>query len=186
MSPKDIETKIGYYSFETGQKPFVFTRQRHEHEKEKFKADSTEELDPCIVPVTIRDGRDLGITLDQHSFQKFDWPTKMAREDFFDQEKLKSVYFKEVEALMKSATGAKEVIIFNHFLRCKDMVSGSLQDHHDTTLTFSTVIHTDSHPWSAERTRKHFVTVAGRRDLAKCRVLYLTSWRFKISTNLHS
>jgi len=175
MSSKDIETKIGYYSFQTGQKPFVFTRPRHEHEKERFKGDSTEELDPCEVKVTIRDGRTRNLTLDKHSFQRFDCPTKMTRQDFFDMEKLKKIYFKEVEALMKKVSGAKEVIIFNHFLRCKDLVSGTLQDHHSSTLTFSTVVHTDSHPWSAERQRKHFTR--GRPELEKCRVLYLTSWR---------
>ena len=174
---KDIQTEIGYYSFETGQKPFVFTRQRHEHEKENFPADSTEELDPCVEPVTIYDGRHRDLTLDKHSFQRFDAPTSMSRQDFFDPDKLKNVYFKEVKDLMKKATGAKEVIIFNHFVRCKELVNGTLQDHHDTTLTFSSVIHTDSHPWSAERTRRHFVKETGRPELANCRVLYLTSWR---------
>ena len=121
-SGKDIETQIGYYSFETGQKPFVFTRERHEHEKDKYKAISTEELDPCIVPVTIRDGRRHHLSLDQHSFQLFDSPTRMSRQDFFDEAKLKTVYFNEVAGLMKSVTGAKEVIIFNHFLRCKVII----------------------------------------------------------------
>ena len=126
---KDIETSIGYYSFETGQKPFVFTRERHQHEKDKYKANSTEELDPCIVPVTIRDGRPHNLTLDQHSFQMFDSPTRMARQDFFNEDKLKSVYFKEVAALMKSVTGAKEVIIFNHFLRCKVRATRCFASH---------------------------------------------------------
>ena len=117
------------------------------------KAISTEELDPCIVPVTIRnsggphtaadskllpcistkqvfsfliwsflamsvlfwsywdgipeikadgkyesrhcrDGRQHELTLDHHSFQRVDADTVMTRQDFFNEEKLRQVYFK--------------------------------------------------------------------------------------------
>ena len=120
------------------------------------KAISTEELDPCIVPVTIRnsggphtaadskllpciskaslffsdlvfsghvcsvlvllgwypslipaikgdakyesghcrDGRQHELTLDHHSFQRVDAETVMTRQDFFNEDKLRQVYFK--------------------------------------------------------------------------------------------
>ena len=43
--------------------------------------------------------------------------------------------------------------------------------------SYSSAIHTDSHAWSAEQTRAHFVKATNRPDLAKCRLVYLTCWR---------
>mgnify|MGYP001229345812 FL=1 len=44
-------------------------------------------------------------------------------------------------------------------------------------FSYSSAIHTDSHAWSAEQTRAHFVKATNRPDLAKCRLVYLTCWR---------
>ena len=60
-------------------------------------------------------------------------PTAMQRQDFLNPETLRSVYFKEVEALMKKVIGAKEVFIFNHFLRCNDEESGTNEVGEDNT-----------------------------------------------------
>ena len=47
--PRDLQTRIGYYSFETGQKPFVFTRERHEHEKDQYKGGTTFTIQQTIL-----------------------------------------------------------------------------------------------------------------------------------------
>src|SRR6266849_6195602 len=40
--------------------------------------------------------------------------------DFFDPEELKSVYYSEVEALVKKVSGASRVVVFDHTLRSGD------------------------------------------------------------------
>lgn len=66
------------------------------------------------------DGRVLRDTFDLeiHGFEFVDHPTAM--KDFFDADELKSVYYKEVEALVKKRTGAKRVHVFDHTLRSGD------------------------------------------------------------------
>ena len=122
MAPRDFRGKLKYYSFEHSQRPFMFTRKRNEDEMEKFSCDTTE---PVLREVTIMDGRERDLELNTHSFQLVESPTVMQRQDFLNPETLRSVYFKEVEVLMKKVTGAKEVFIFNHFLRCNDEASGT-------------------------------------------------------------
>ena len=53
----------------------------------------------------VRDGRPLRETFDleTHGFEFVDHPTKMV--DFFDEAELKSVYYTEVEELVKQRTG---------------------------------------------------------------------------------
>ena len=100
----------------------MFTRKRHEDEMEKFSGDTTE---PVLREVTILDGRERELELHTHSFQLVESPTVMQRQDFLNPDMLRNIYFKEVEELMKKVTGAREVFIFNHFLRCNDEESGT-------------------------------------------------------------
>ena len=122
MAPRDFRSQLKYYSFEHSQRPFMFTRKRHEDEMEKFSGDTTE---PVLREVTILDGRERELELHTHSFQLVESPTVMQRQDFLNPDMLRNIYFKEVEELMKKVTGAKEVFIFNHFLRCNDEESGT-------------------------------------------------------------
>src|SRR5881628_3075142 len=63
-----------------------------------------------LKPVAVRNGRLLvdRLSLDEHK-------TKVT--DFFDATQLESVYYPEVEQLIKSASGASRVVIFDHTLR---------------------------------------------------------------------
>ena len=42
---------------------------------------------------------------------------KSEETEFVDEERIKSVYYKEVEELLKKVTGAKRVVIFDHTIR---------------------------------------------------------------------
>ncbi len=67
----------------------------------------------------VRDGRlahDLG--LETSGFELVDHPTRM--KDFFDPAELESVYYPEVIELVKRASGAKRVVVFDHTLRSGD------------------------------------------------------------------
>jgi hypothetical protein len=67
--------------------------------------------------VPIRDARQVAnvLSLDIQGFRLINHET--AVEDFYDQEEVKSVYYLEVESLLKAATGAQKVVIFDHQVR---------------------------------------------------------------------
>jgi hypothetical protein len=67
--------------------------------------------------VPIGDARQVAnvLSLDIQGFRLINHET--AVEDFYDQEEVKSVYYPEVEHLLKEATGAQKVVIFDHQVR---------------------------------------------------------------------
>src|SRR5258708_38340939 len=67
--------------------------------------------------VAIRDGREvLGeLSLDVNGFMLR--PHETAVKDFYDPDEVKSVYYSEVERLLKRVTGAERVLVFDHIVR---------------------------------------------------------------------
>ena len=74
---------------------------------------------PDMIPVSapFRDarGREHEFSLDTHGFQFVRHVS--AETEFVDEERIKGVYYKEGEELLKSVTGAKRVLIFDHTIR---------------------------------------------------------------------
>jgi hypothetical protein len=70
-----------------------------------------------LKPMTIRNGRLLRDrpSLEEQGFVLVEHKTKVR--DFFDPAELESVYYPEVEQLIKSVSGAARVVIFDHTLR---------------------------------------------------------------------
>src|SRR3989441_11355335 len=73
-----------------------------------------------VHPVEIRDGRPARkeFSLDENGFVLVDHPS--AVKDFFDPRQLESVYYPEVERLVKELSGAKRAVVFDHTLRSGD------------------------------------------------------------------
>jgi hypothetical protein len=71
-------------------------------------------------PMSVADGRAVAaeLALEKNGFVLVDHPTAMV--NFFDPEELKSVYYPEVERLIKRVAGAQRVVIFDHTLRSGD------------------------------------------------------------------
>ena len=67
--------------------------------------------------VPIRNAREVvrELSLDKQGFQLTHQET--AVRDFYDQEEVKTAYYPEVERLLKEATGAEKVVIFDHQVR---------------------------------------------------------------------
>ncbi len=67
--------------------------------------------------VTIRNGRALAdaLTLDREGFALRPEPSAVS--DFYDEAEVKRVYYPEIERLLKAATGAVKVVIFDHTVR---------------------------------------------------------------------
>ena len=67
--------------------------------------------------VVVRNGREVlsELSLDINGFVLTEHET--AVKDFYDSDEVKSVYYPEVERLLKRATGAERVVIFDHIVR---------------------------------------------------------------------
>ena len=70
--------------------------------------------------VSVHNGRLLAgqLSLDEQGFVFVEHKTKVL--DFFDRSQLESVYYPEVEQLIKKTSGASRVVIFDHTLRSGD------------------------------------------------------------------
>jgi len=73
-----------------------------------------------LKPMGVKNGRLLAerLSLEEQGFVFVEHKTKVA--DFFDAAQLESVYYSEVEQLIKSVSGATRVVIFDHTLRSGD------------------------------------------------------------------
>ncbi len=71
--------------------------------------------EPHTVP--IHDMRPIadGLSLDVQGFALVDAPSAVA--DFYDEAQLQATYYQEAEALVKQATGASRVVVFDHTIR---------------------------------------------------------------------
>ncbi|KAK0614537.1 hypothetical protein B0T14DRAFT_528654 [Immersiella caudata] len=70
---------------------------------------------PLNVTVTDITGNEGAFTLDSHGFQIV--PHKSVETDFLDDAKIKAEYYPETEQLLKDATGASRIFIFDHTIR---------------------------------------------------------------------
>lgn len=73
-----------------------------------------------LKPVQIQNGRLLAgeLSLEQNGFILVEHKTKV--HDFFNVDELQSIYYPEVEQLIKTALGAARAVIFDHTLRSGD------------------------------------------------------------------
>ncbi len=92
--------------------------------------------------MAIQNGRTITdrLSLDRQGFQLVRYETRV--KDFYNAEEVKSVYYLEVEQLLKDALGAEKVVVFDHNVRCAPRakagdrsVSGTSHTaHNDYTL----------------------------------------------------
>jgi hypothetical protein len=122
--------------------------------------------------MTIRNGRPLAdeFDLEVTGFEFVKHETRVR--DFFDAEELKSVYYPEVEALVKKVSGASRVIVFDHTLRSGD------EAERETKLVREPVfnVHNDYTEWSGpQRVRELLPDEA--EDLLRRRFAIIQVWR---------
>jgi hypothetical protein len=94
--------------------------------------------------MTVRNGRPIvgELSLDEQGFVFVEHKTRVS--DFFNPTQLESVYYQEIEKLIKTTSGANRVVIFDHTLR-----SGS-ETERETKLIREPVLsaHNDYTEWS--------------------------------------
>ena len=110
------------YTFDTGEKLVNETFGPNNIRRRKT---GTHELKQVVV----RNGRLLAgqLSLDEQGFVFVEHKTKVT--DFFDRAQLESVYYPEVEQLIKNASGASRVVIFDHTLRSGDEAERERKAH---------------------------------------------------------
>ena len=107
-----IEATLDYY-LETGEKPYTYTGGPG-----ALDVRTGGGKDPRQV--LLRNGRQEAgdFTLDHNGFRFVRHDTKVG--DFFDEAQIRSVYYPEMEALVKAQSGASRVVVFDHTLRTAD------------------------------------------------------------------
>ena len=123
-------------------------------------------------PMRVRDGRPLAkaFRIDTHGFELVEHRTGVR--DFFDSEELKSVYYREVEDLVKRVSGATRVVVFDHTLRSGDGAEREARQIREPVLS----VHNDYTEWSGpQRVRELLPDQAD--ELLKRRFAIVQVWR---------
>ena len=88
------------------------------------------------LPTLVKDARLLpkSPTVAEHGFALRDQPTGMSREDFYDDRKVESKYYKLCEDVIKQETGALGVKCFHHAVRGKGRMPFAGMAHSDYSV----------------------------------------------------
>jgi hypothetical protein len=125
-----------------------------------------------LKQVAVRNGRLLAdrLSLDEQGFVFVEHNTKVS--DFFDPTQLESVYYPEVEQLIKGASGASRVAIFDHTLRSGD------EEERETRLIREPVLsaHNDYTEWSGPNRVREILPNEAESLLAR-RFAIIQVWR---------
>ena len=121
---------------------------------------------------TVRNGRLLTaqLSLEEHGFELVEHKTKVA--DFFDESELKSVYYPEVEELIKRESAAARVVIFDHTLRSGEEAEREIRLIREPVLS----AHNDYTEWSGPNRVREFLPDEAE-ELLKRRFAIIQVWR---------
>lgn len=106
----DVRATLNYIE-RTAEKPYSYT-----YEPPPGVPPRSGKVD-AVDDVPIRDARPIAdfLSLDEHGFEFHRHAT--AVQDFYNEDHLRAVYYPEVERIIKQATGAEKIVIFDHTIR---------------------------------------------------------------------
>ena len=127
-------------------------------------------LDPRRI--VIRNGRPFAddLVLDREGFRFVGHDTKVA--DFYDEAEVRAVYYPEMEALVKAASGASRVVVFDHTLRTADEALRAARKIREVVPR----VHNDYTEWSAPQRVRDILTDEADKLLAR-RFAIIQVWR---------
>ena len=127
-------------------------------------------LDPRRV--VIRNGRPLAgaFVLDREGFRLVRHDTKVT--DFYDEAQVRSVYYPEMEALVKAESGASRVVVFDHTLRTADDALRAERKVREVVPR----VHNDYTEWSAPQ-RVRDLLPEEAEELLRRRFAIVQVWR---------
>jgi len=136
-SPPVLEALLNY-SVETGEKPASYGG-ISSNEADKKRTGKYQEHKMGIL-----DGRAVAdkLSLEREGFIFVHHDTKV--KDFYDEVEVRSVYYPEIEQLVRETSGAKRVLVFDHTLRSADsamreakQISGPVRNAHNDYTEWS-------------------------------------------------
>jgi hypothetical protein len=124
-------------------------------------------------PLTIRDARPCraSLSLEREGFVFVDHATQV--QNFHDPQQLRSVYYPEVERLVKEQTGATRVLIFDHTLRTGDESEQVEKNLREPVK----VVHNDYTEWSGPQRVRDLLPEDEAEALLENRVAVVQVWR---------
>ena len=93
--------------------------------------------------------------------------------DFYDEEELRSVYYPEIDALVKRETGASRVVIFDHTLRVQDEGIRAERKVREPNRS----VHNDYTEWSAPKRVRDLLPADEAEALLQGRFAIIQVWR---------
>ena len=153
------------YTLDTGEKLVNETFGPNNVRRRKTGTDELKQM-------TVRNGRLVAdrLSLDQHGFVFVEHNTRVA--DFFDARELESVYYPEVEQLIKQISGASRVVIFDHTLRSGDAAEREEKLLREPVLS----AHNDYTEWSGPNRVREILPDEAEALLAR-RFAIIQVWR---------
>ncbi|MCZ6845618.1 MAG: CmcJ/NvfI family oxidoreductase [Alphaproteobacteria bacterium] len=123
--------------------------------------------------MVIRDGRPLRdqFSLEETGFEFIDHATAVT--NFYDPEHLKSVYYPEIEALIKARTGAARVLVFDHTLRSGDEDTRNEKKLREPVMS----VHNDYTEWSGPQRVRDLLPADEAEALLEKRFAIVQVWR---------
>jgi hypothetical protein len=123
--------------------------------------------------VPIRNAREVvdDLSLDKQGFELTHQET--AVQDFYDQEEVKRIYYPEVERLLKEATGAEKVVIFDHQVRNLPLA----QRGEKNAREYGKSVHNDYTAKSGPRRVRDHLPTAEADERLKNRFAEINVWR---------
>lgn len=123
--------------------------------------------------VRVRDARSLrhAPSLDKQGFELRPHRTRVV--DFYDEAEVKSVYYVEVEQLVKDATGASSVVVFDHTVRGTEATARSGIGIQEPVNR----VHNDYTAESALRRVRDIVSAEDTERLLRHRIVEVNVWR---------
>jgi len=166
LTPHDVPTTLNYYAPIGDEAPYQYAS-----EPPTGTAKNNIGQDPHPVVVHDARGRESEFTIDTTGFQYVKHVS--AETEFGDEERIKTVYYKEVEDILKKEVGAKRVFIFDHTIRRKAVADS---DGNPDLRGPAERVHIDqTYDASVKRVHYHLPEDADR--LLKGRVRIINVWR---------
>src|SRR5712692_5862406 len=123
--------------------------------------------------VTIHNGRLIvdRLSLDREGFIFINHETQVS--DFYDEEEVRSVYYPEMEQLVKQLTGASRVVMFDHTLRAADDATREEKKVREPVRR----VHNDYTEWSGPQRVRDLLPADEAEALLQHRFAVIQVWR---------
>jgi len=148
----------------TGQRPYVHTEALTGEAEPRYHA----ELRRRAVPIHDARARAHELSLDRHGIELWRRPT--AVDDLYDDARVEREYYAEIEALVREATGASLVVIFDHTRRRDHGGTGGVKTPADRA-------HNDYTEWSAPKRVRDLLGEEEAERLRDADFVQVNAWR---------